>query len=57
MLAMRERYLRGLGREETAPRFLQYREGVAIEWDKILAKIAKEMENEAGRPGARPYQE
>lgn len=54
---MRERYLRGLGREETAPRFLQYREGVAIEWDKILAKIAKEMENEAGRPGARPYQE
>lgn len=35
VLAMRERYLTGMGREETAPRFLQYREGVVIEWDKI----------------------
>mmetsp|Transcript_42074 Transcript_42074/g.98677 ORF Transcript_42074/g.98677 Transcript_42074/m.98677 type:complete len:767 (-) Transcript_42074:943-3243(-) len=57
VLAMRERYLTGMGREETAPRFLQYREGVVIEWDKIQAKIEKEKENEANRQGARPYQE
>ena len=57
VLAMRERYLKGMGREEKDSRFLQYKEGVVIDWEKIKAKVAKEAELEAARPNARPYQE
>jgi intraflagellar transport protein 80 len=58
VLMMRERYLEQMGRqEETNQKFRQYREGVEIDYNKIMAKIEQEKEKEASRPGAKPYQE
>mmetsp|Transcript_40835 Transcript_40835/g.96743 ORF Transcript_40835/g.96743 Transcript_40835/m.96743 type:complete len:767 (+) Transcript_40835:180-2480(+) len=57
VLALRQRYLTGMGREETNERFLQYSKGVTIDWAAIEKKVEQEKEAEAARPGARPYQE
>ena len=37
--------------------YVQYKEGVEINWDVIKKKIEAEKDKEANRPGARPYQE
>ena len=58
VLAMRARYMAGMGREEAPDsEFLKYRQEISIDWDTIKKKIDAEIEKEANSPGARPYQE
>ncbi|KAJ3314721.1 Intraflagellar transport protein 80 [Boothiomyces sp. JEL0838] len=45
VLHFRSRYLKALGRLEENKKFLQYSQSVAVEWPKIKAKIAMEMED------------
>jgi intraflagellar transport protein 80 len=40
---------------ESNLKFLQYAQGLEIDWDLIKAKIEQERENERSRPGAVPY--
>ncbi|KAI8926289.1 WD40-repeat-containing domain protein [Entophlyctis helioformis] len=44
VLYFRDKYLKTLGRSETNKRFIQYAQGVPVEWEKIKAKIAAEEE-------------
>ena len=58
VLAMRARYMAGMGREEAPDsEFRKYRQEISIDWDTIKKKIDAEIEKEANSPGARPYQE
>uniref|UniRef100_A0A1A8F3D9 Intraflagellar transport 80 homolog n=2 Tax=Nothobranchius korthausae TaxID=1143690 RepID=A0A1A8F3D9_9TELE len=54
VLAYRQRFLQKFGRKETNKRFLQYSEGVEVDWEKIQAKIemelCKEREKAANNP-------
>ncbi|XP_078693127.1 intraflagellar transport protein 80 homolog isoform X4 [Branchiostoma floridae x Branchiostoma belcheri] len=50
VLAFRQKYLEKFGRNEKSKRFLQYAEGVEVDWQKIEAKI--EMENQKEREKA-----
>ncbi|XP_070399693.1 intraflagellar transport protein 80 homolog isoform X2 [Nothobranchius furzeri] len=54
VLAYREKFLQKFGRKETNKRFLQYSEGVEVDWEKIQAKIemelCKEREKAANNP-------
>uniref|UniRef100_A0A1A8JRP5 Intraflagellar transport 80 homolog n=1 Tax=Nothobranchius kuhntae TaxID=321403 RepID=A0A1A8JRP5_NOTKU len=54
VLAYREKFLQKFGRKETNKRFLQYSEGVDVDWEKIQAKIemelCKEREKAANNP-------
>lgn len=55
VLFRRMKWLQSLGfTEDSDPKFLQYR-SIAIEEDKIQAKVAQEVQKEAERPGARRY--
>ncbi|XP_043926400.1 intraflagellar transport protein 80 homolog isoform X2 [Protopterus annectens] len=49
VFAFRQKYLNDFGRKETNKKFLQYAEGVEVNWENIQAKIemeiAKEREN------------
>ncbi|KAL2911875.1 hypothetical protein HK105_208658 [Polyrhizophydium stewartii] len=49
VLYFREKYLRALGRAENNKRFLQYAQGVPVDWEKIKAKIAMEESTEKTR--------
>ena len=58
VVAMRERYLKGMGREEQeGSPFLAFRDNIKIDWDAIRNKIKQEHDKEARRPGAGPYQD
>ncbi|XP_008307942.1 intraflagellar transport protein 80 homolog [Cynoglossus semilaevis] len=46
VLAYREKFLKKFGRKETNQRFLQYAEGVEVDWTKIQAKLEMEMSKE-----------
>ncbi|XP_041119958.1 intraflagellar transport protein 80 homolog isoform X2 [Polyodon spathula] len=56
VLAHRQKYLEDFSKKETNKRFLQYSEGVVVDWEKIQAKIemeiAKEREKAATTPAA-----
>lgn len=57
VLAYRQQYLQNFDKKEANKRFLQYLQGVEIDWDKIEAKIAVEEQNEresTGRSGGKP---
>ncbi|XP_063349936.1 intraflagellar transport protein 80 homolog isoform X1 [Pelmatolapia mariae] len=49
VLAYREKFLQKFGRKETNKRFLQYSEGVEVDWEKIQAKIEMELSKERER--------
>ncbi|XP_075572645.1 intraflagellar transport protein 80 homolog [Pelecanus crispus] len=57
VLAYRQKFLEDFGKKETNKRFLQYAEGLEVDWNKIKAKIemeiAKERERAAASPAAR----
>lgn len=46
VLAYRQKYLEDFNKQETNKRFLQYAEGVVVEWDTIKAKIEMELAKE-----------
>ncbi|KAM4743150.1 intraflagellar transport protein 80 homolog isoform 2-T2 [Anableps anableps] len=46
VLAYRGKFLQIFGRKETNKRFLQYSEGVEVDWEKIQAKIEMELSKE-----------
>ncbi|XP_074535318.1 intraflagellar transport protein 80 homolog isoform X2 [Halichoeres trimaculatus] len=46
VLAYRQKFLKNFGRKETNKRFLQYAEGVEVDWEKIQAKIEMELAKE-----------
>lgn len=46
VLAYRQKFLQTFGRKETNKRFLQYAEGVEVDWEKIQAKIEMELSKE-----------
>jgi len=50
VLAYRQRYLHNFDKKETNKRFLQYADGVRVDWDAINAKIAMEYQQERERP-------
>ncbi|XP_008424046.1 intraflagellar transport protein 80 homolog [Poecilia reticulata] len=43
VLAFRGKFLQTFGRKETNKRFLQYSEGVEVDWERIQAKIEMEL--------------
>ncbi|XP_048859543.1 intraflagellar transport protein 80 homolog isoform X3 [Brienomyrus brachyistius] len=49
VLAYRQRYLQDFSKKETNMRFLQYAEGVEVDWEKIQAKIEMELASERER--------
>lgn len=54
VLAYRQKFLDDFGRKETNQRFLQYAEGLEVNWDKIKAKIELEIAKERERAAATP---
>lgn len=46
VLAYRQKFLQKFGRKETNKRFLQYADGVEVDWEKIQAKIEMELSKE-----------
>ncbi|XP_041850740.1 intraflagellar transport protein 80 homolog [Melanotaenia boesemani] len=49
VLAYRQKFLQKFSRKETNKRFLQYSEGVEVDWEKIQAKIEMELSKERER--------
>eukprot|EP00117_Sycon_ciliatum_P018506 scpid26601/ scgid17085/ Intraflagellar transport protein 80 homolog; WD repeat-containing protein 56 len=49
VVAHRQKHLQTFGRKETNKRFLQYGQGMEIDWEKINTKIAMELEKEEKR--------
>uniref|UniRef100_A0A8C4GIU6 Intraflagellar transport 80 homolog (Chlamydomonas) n=1 Tax=Dicentrarchus labrax TaxID=13489 RepID=A0A8C4GIU6_DICLA len=49
VLAYRQKFLQKFGRKETNKRFVQYAEGVEVDWEKIQAKIEMELSKERER--------
>ncbi|KAJ8388659.1 hypothetical protein AAFF_G00130680 [Aldrovandia affinis] len=49
VLAHRQKFLQDFSKKETNKRFLQYSEGVEVDWEKIQAKIEMELANERER--------
>ncbi|XP_058274268.1 intraflagellar transport protein 80 homolog [Hemibagrus wyckioides] len=49
VLAHRQKFLQDSGKEETNKRFLQYSEGVEVDWEKIQSKIEMELAKERER--------
>uniref|UniRef100_A0A1A7YHY2 Intraflagellar transport 80 homolog n=1 Tax=Iconisemion striatum TaxID=60296 RepID=A0A1A7YHY2_9TELE len=54
VLAYRQRFLQKFGRKETSKRFLQYSEGVEVDWEKIQAKIEMELSKEREKAANNP---
>lgn len=50
VLGYRLKYLEQFQKKETSKRFLQYREGIEINWEQIEAKIEMEYQKERERP-------
>ena len=55
VLMHRQRYLTMTEKEETNKHFLQYRDMVEVDEEKIEEKVAQEKEKERARPDAREY--
>lgn len=51
VIAFRQRYLQNFEKQETSKRFLQYSEGVKVDWENINSKIDAEYQRERERPG------
>lgn len=49
VLAYRQKYLQRFGRKESNKRFLQYADGVEVDWEKIQAKLEMELSKERER--------
>ncbi|MEJ1277606.1 intraflagellar transport 80 [Cricetulus griseus] len=49
VLAYRQKFLETFGKQETNKRYLQYAEGLQIDWEKIKAKIEMEITKERDR--------
>ncbi|XP_047641643.1 intraflagellar transport protein 80 homolog isoform X2 [Phacochoerus africanus] len=49
VLAYRQKFLETFGKQETNKRYLQYAEGLQIDWEKIKAKIEMEITKERER--------
>ncbi|XP_069004319.1 intraflagellar transport protein 80 homolog isoform X2 [Embiotoca jacksoni] len=54
VLAYRDKFLQKFGRKETNKRFLQYSEGVEVDWEKIQAKIEMELSKEREKAASVP---
>lgn len=54
VLGYRQRYLERFDKKEKNKRFLQYSEGIEIDWEKIDAKIEMEYQKERERPERTP---
>nr|XP_042706164.1 intraflagellar transport protein 80 homolog [Chrysemys picta bellii] len=54
VLGYRQKFLEDFGKKETNTRFLQYAEGLEVDWDKIKAKIEMEIAKERERAAATP---
>ncbi|XP_059177555.1 intraflagellar transport protein 80 homolog [Physella acuta] len=54
VLGFRMKFLSRFEKSETNKRYLQYKEGVEIDWDKITNKIEMEYQKERERPAAVP---
>ncbi|NXG16344.1 IFT80 protein, partial [Grallaria varia] len=54
VLAYRQKFLEDFGKKETNKRFLQYAEGLEVDWKKIKAKIEMEIAKERERAAASP---
>lgn len=54
VLAYRQKFLEDFGKKETNQRFLQYAEGLEVDWNKIKAKIEMEIAKERERAAASP---
>ncbi|XP_070801121.1 intraflagellar transport protein 80 homolog [Pituophis catenifer annectens] len=54
VLAYRQKFLDDFNKKETNQRFLQYAEGLDVNWDKIKAKIELEIAKERERATATP---
>uniref|UniRef100_U3JF83 Intraflagellar transport 80 n=1 Tax=Ficedula albicollis TaxID=59894 RepID=U3JF83_FICAL len=52
VLAYRQKFLGDFGKKETNQRFLQYAEGLEVDWNKIKAKIEMEIAKERERAAA-----
>ncbi|NXG95712.1 IFT80 protein, partial [Loxia leucoptera] len=52
VLAYRRKFLEDFGKKETNQRFLQYAEGLEVDWNKIKAKIEMEIAKERERAAA-----
>ncbi|WAR28818.1 IFT80-like protein [Mya arenaria] len=50
VLGYRQKYMDQYGKPESNKRFLQYKEGIEIDWEKIEAKIEMEYQKERERP-------
>lgn len=49
VLAYRQKFLETFGKQETNKRYVQYGEGLQIDWEKIKAKIEMEVAKERER--------
>ncbi|NXM70313.1 IFT80 protein, partial [Serilophus lunatus] len=54
VLAYRQKFLQDFGKKETNKRFLQYAQGLEVDWNKIKAKIEMEIAKERERAAASP---
>ncbi|XP_068262674.1 intraflagellar transport protein 80 homolog isoform X3 [Nyctibius grandis] len=54
VLAYRQKFLEDFGKKETNKRYLQYAEGLKVDWNKIKAKIEMEIAKERERAAASP---
>ncbi|XP_069831369.1 intraflagellar transport protein 80 homolog isoform X2 [Dendropsophus ebraccatus] len=54
VLAYRQKFLNDFNKKETNKRFLQYAEGVEVDWEKIRAKIEMELVKERERAAVGP---
>ncbi|XP_044147988.1 intraflagellar transport protein 80 homolog [Bufo gargarizans] len=54
VLAYRQKYLNDFNKKETNKRFLQYAEGVEVDWEKIRAKIEMELVKEREQASTGP---
>ncbi|KAL8593908.1 hypothetical protein ACOMHN_048345 [Nucella lapillus] len=50
VMAYRQKYLKRFDRKENNKRFMQYSEGIQIDWEKIESKIEMEYQKERERP-------
>ncbi|XP_072035269.1 intraflagellar transport protein 80 homolog [Amphiura filiformis] len=55
VLAHRQQFLESFEKKETNKRFLQYAQGVEVDWEKVQAKMEMEYQKERESPQAKPY--
>ncbi|PIK37912.1 putative intraflagellar transport protein [Apostichopus japonicus] len=55
VLGYRQKFLNSFNKVETNKRFLQFAQGVEVNWEQIQAKIESEYQKEKERPNAKSY--